>query len=651
MRGRAAAAAMLPLLLCPARVASLAVPRLAARAQHARCAGPHLAAAPALPKSSLPLGDDGFAIAILGDLHIDPRDETEHMEGQTHMRSLLQACRAQQGNDNLFVASLGDLGESKDCSPGGPLGGAHAVGDEWSPAPEGELYAGTTACFKRARRYLDGFTMDDGLKVPWDVVGGNHDLEGLEEFETDAENLEAYLRILGKETPQYCYEVAQKTLIVGLGSTTFRDAPYTSHEVVIDDAQVEWFEALLKAHPAADGWSIFCFTHAPIVGSAIRVLQENHVINGCCWLNHSGDNQKFIKLVRENPSIKAWFSGHFHLSHDYEDSITVPDQEPSTNRGSCVFGQTGVMATRSTRDGRRQSRFIRGNEFGFEVCTVNHAKGGELRVDATITCAPRICPRIRPNNAHAVHTLRRYADECDISGPSPRCSVVTFAHPSEDYDHDLWFKVYTPRVGDGCYLEDNDGALGGVINTPGSKFADITSNPEVVCWWHMKDKEGQVIGAHNGMLLEYDATSLAPLGVVCTADELAGRQVAVIDDGVGSTLLLYDEGADEVTVVQPNEDGSYWRKLVRNKMKRTREMKRQKAAAKWLQEQRPDADSVRVYSAFGPYLSPKPLFSTAAHHDTAPPKSMPRIDYVKPSEGLKGLRGKRRSLEVRGLDD
>ena len=45
-----------------------------------------------------------------------------------------------------------------------------------------------------------------------------------------------------------------------------------------------------------------------------------------------------------------------------------------------------------------------------------------------------------------------------------------------------------------------------------------------------------------------------------------------------------DEGADDVTVVQPNEDGSYWRKLVRNKMKRTREMKRQKAAAKWLQD-------------------------------------------------------------------
>ena len=37
------------------------------------------------------------------------------------------------------------------------------------------------------------------------------------------------------------------------------------------------------------------------------------------------------RQVRENPSIKGWFSGHFHLSHDYEDSITFPG---GNNRGS-----------------------------------------------------------------------------------------------------------------------------------------------------------------------------------------------------------------------------------------------------------------------------------------------------------------------------
>ena len=88
-----------------------------------------------------------------------------------------------------------------------------------------QLYAGTTECFKTVRAYLDGF----GHK--YDIVGGNHDLEGIDEFATDKENLEAYLKYMGKETPQFCYEIAPKTLIVGLGSTQFRDAQYTSHEV------------------------------------------------------------------------------------------------------------------------------------------------------------------------------------------------------------------------------------------------------------------------------------------------------------------------------------------------------------------------------------------------------------------------------------
>ena len=70
------------------------------------------------------------------------------------------------------------------------------------------------------------------------VIGGNHDLEGLDEFDTDQANLDAFLRIHGKPHPQFCRQIADKTLLVGLGSTLFRDAQYTSHEVVIDAEQM-----------------------------------------------------------------------------------------------------------------------------------------------------------------------------------------------------------------------------------------------------------------------------------------------------------------------------------------------------------------------------------------------------------------------------
>jgi len=196
--------------------------------------------------AALPEGEHNFRLGILGDLHVDPRDLDHTFLGRDHMKK----------NDPDFIVSLGDLGESKDCTE------------------SEQLYAGTTACFELVREYFDGFG------VPFNVVGGNHDLEGIDEFNTDADNLETFLRIMGKETPQFAHEIAPKTLLVGLGSTVFRDATYTSHEVFADAGQVAWFEKTIAEHPAEDGWNVFCFSHAPIIGSGLRVLQENHVVNG-----------------------------------------------------------------------------------------------------------------------------------------------------------------------------------------------------------------------------------------------------------------------------------------------------------------------------------------------------------------------------------
>lgn len=78
---------------------------------------------------------------------------------------------------------------------------------------------GTTGCFKLAREYLDGFN------VPFEVVGGNHDLEGIDEFPTDESNMDAYLSILNKPTPQFIREIAPKTLLIGESNTV--SIPYT----------------------------------------------------------------------------------------------------------------------------------------------------------------------------------------------------------------------------------------------------------------------------------------------------------------------------------------------------------------------------------------------------------------------------------------
>jgi 3',5'-cyclic AMP phosphodiesterase CpdA len=540
------------------------------------CASTVLAFAPATSTSrlgnALRMAGTDFTVAILGDLHIDPRKMEDYEVGRAQFLPILEEAKKLQGDDNVALVSLGDLGESKSVRP-----------EETS-----ELFAGTTECHELAAEFLGSFG------VPYEVVGGNHDLEGIDEFDTDEANLEMFLRTHGKPTPHFKRQIADKVLLVGLTSTVFRSAVYTSHEVTIDREQLAWFEQTLKDHPAEEGWKIFVFTHAPPNGSGLRVLQENHVVNGCCWLNHSNDAEcrKFIELVREHRCIKAWFSGHFHLGQDYQDSITFPSIDPKDgpypNRGSCVFVQTSVMRGGTSRDTRQQSRLIKGTATGFDICTVDHRAGGKVRLDASIT----------------------YRDDTH--------EVGVYAHEDEAYDHDKYFKVYAPSAGDKLHPPDD-----GLIRYEDGFTLDEPVDMDTTKWWYMAC--GRVLGMLNGMLIEYDKSTLAPLGLVVGADELIGKRVAVIDSGLdGECEISFDEGMEgtdcggfdgreqsvlliddtdgSVVVVQPNEDGTYWRKIVRNKMVRMKEVRRQKAAAAFAKEFF-NKDEVQVVSSWGPYTS------------------------------------------------
>ena len=146
------------------------------------------------------------------------------------------------------------------------------------------------------------------------------------------------------------------------------------------------------------------------------------------------------------------------------------------------------MRSGTTRDGRQQSRLLRGTEEGFEVLTVNHARGGEVRLDAT------------------------------ISYSSCNEETAVAAHPSEDYDHEQFFSAYTPSddgtptpttpnlplfyrrllaapsshtldTPDGCEITYDQGTI-----------LDDAGADDVVCWWKLKC--GRVLGVHEGMVVE-----------------------------------------------------------------------------------------------------------------------------------------------------
>jgi hypothetical protein len=148
---------------------------------------------------------------------------------------------------------------------------------------------------------------------------------------------------------------------------------------------------------------------------------------------------------------------------------------------------------------------------------------------------------------------------------------------------------------------------------------------ETIAWWYMSN--GRVLGMLNGNMIEYDKSTLAPLGLVVGADELLGKRIAVIDsspdadecvfsdeegmegadcanvhDAQEQAVLLIDDETGSVTVVQPNEDGSYWRKIVRNKMVRMQEVRRERAARAAAAALKLK-DEPKVISSWGPYVT------------------------------------------------
>ena len=156
----------------------------------------------------------------------------------------------------------------------------------------------------------------------------------------------------------------------------------------------------------------------------------------------------------------------------------APEVGPYPNRGSCVFAQTSVMRAGTSRDTRQQSRLIRGNKDGFEICTVNHAAGGTVRLDATISYTD--------DN----HEVGVYEHEHAELGENPN-----------------FVKVYSPSEGDECYVAYDDADGVSIDPTNGCQV-----DGETIAWWHMSC--GRVLGVYDGRLIEYEPSTLAPLGLV-----------------------------------------------------------------------------------------------------------------------------------------
>ena len=89
------------------------------------------------------------------------------------------------------------------------------------------------------------------------------------------------------------------------------------------------------------------------------------------------------------------------------------------------------------------------------------------------------------------------------------------------------------------------------------------------------------------------------------AETMEGAECADDYNEREQAVIMYDED-NNVTVIQPNEDGSYWRKIVRNKIARMKERRRELAALEFLKFDLgvdENAAKEHVKSSWGPYVT------------------------------------------------
>lgn len=372
---------------------------------------------------------DSFSMGIMGDLHLEPGKMEKFEVARQQLRQHLREADPQGAR----IVQLGDVG------------GYTARPGSWES-------------LRAAARFMQGF------EIPMALVLGNHDLEG-DDFDTDEANLAAWQEVFNQH--HYWSAELGPALCIGMSTVRFRSNEFSVHEVHIDEEQLQWFEETLEH---SGGRPVIVFTHAPPMGSGLQVVQEVHVKNRCCWLNHSSNPQRFLQIVERYPNIALHFSGHFHLSHNYVDSISVVNRT--------AFVQTGVIGD-CNRDGHRQSRVLTGDQHGYQLYTLDH-EDNTLRLDLEQQWESQSPPQ---------PILHEDSLLCDPDSGGWVCSQ-------------LWCDVSPPA----------DNPL-----TPRRNSAE---------WFAVGGATAVALQAH--MLVEYDVATRSPIGLVCKDIE-DDEQVVLLD--------------------------------------------------------------------------------------------------------------------------
>lgn len=184
-----------------------------------------------------------------------------------------------------------------------------------------------------------------GLDAPWSSIIGNHDLQS-PDFDTDEAAVGMMLSALQRETPQFSVET-DHFAVIGLSNTFWRRNCVNKNEIVIDDAQLDWWRGELLR--LGDKPAIL-LGHAPVFGGGLMVMPELHVRVGNACVNQNHHPGRIPQIIWEHANILFWFSGHTHLGQHYRDAIA--------NRLGVHHVHVGTASLRASRDACRHSRLL-----------------------------------------------------------------------------------------------------------------------------------------------------------------------------------------------------------------------------------------------------------------------------------------------------
>ncbi|KAJ9529929.1 hypothetical protein QJQ45_023205 [Haematococcus lacustris] len=482
------------------------------------------------------------------------------------------------------------------CIAAGPVkatvAAAAAAERQSAEAPVAAGQAGCTVRLSQGQGQLRQQVLEQGV-VQWCTPLSlmSLPLPG-EEFETDSDALQGWQRVW--EQPYAWTADLGHVKAIGLSTTGFRSNPCSHHEVRIDDAQMAWFEQQLQESAQRP---VLVFTHAPPQGCGLKVIEEVHVKNRCAWLNHSDRPARFLALAARYPNIRLWFSGHFHLSHNYKDSISVV--------GSTAFVQTGVIGT-CNRDGHRHSRLLTGNASGWRLSTLDH-DSGKLRADLagswdTAAAMQLLTPQQELITSDAGSGWLCSRLDCDVQDrqvrsalPLPAAAATAIAPalpPSTPLQlllllplpllplpcSQLCLKVAAPAPPLPAWLllslllrlSSRQQVGSGEVSSPqaqgrGANTSWFNVGPSTILALQVRVK-----GQDGQLLVEYDIASAAPIGLVCKVPPGcyvrllgAGRQVlATADwqrDGSQVTAVeVVDTFTGGSSVYPRNEEGAFF---------------------------------------------------------------------------------------------